>query len=91
LNTVQARCLFFGDQRQRHTVTASPTGTANPMDVIFCDVWQLVIHHQGQLRDVQPTRGDIGCDQDSDLSLLEVGQSACARSLTLVAMQSSGA
>jgi len=84
---VQARCFVLADQRQRYAIAARSTGAADAVDVVFRDVRQLVIHHQRQLGDVQPSRGDVGRHQHPHLSSLEVLQSADAGRLALVAVQ----
>jgi hypothetical protein len=45
-------------------VSACSCGSTDPVDVIFRHHRQIVVHHVGDLGDIETTRRDIGSDED---------------------------
>ena len=64
---------------------------ANAVHVVFWHVGNFVIHHMGQVVDVDAARGNIGRHQCAQGAAFEVGQRLGARRLAFVAMQGHGA
>ena len=65
-------------------------GAANAMDVGFRNLGQVVVHHAGQILNVQSPRGDVRCDEHPDFSFLKAGQRLLTGGLTLVAVNGGG-
>ena len=68
------RLLLRTDETQGHTTRPGTPGAANAVQVVVGRARQVVVHHGGQLRDVQPTRRQIGGHQHIPLLLFELGQ-----------------
>ena len=50
-------------ERDRHTLPTGAGGAADAVDVALGDVGQVEVDDVRDARDVQPTCGDVGCDQ----------------------------
>ncbi|CSB98370.1 Uncharacterised protein [Vibrio cholerae] len=56
------------------------------MYVIFSNFRQFKIHHLRQLRDINATRRNICCDQNTHLSRFKIRQCSGAGALALIAV-----
>ena len=70
---MQQFMLVHADQRQRFTGGGCATGTADPVNVIFRYVRQLVVDDVRQFFDIQTTRGDIRRHQHANTAGFKVG------------------
>ena len=74
LNAFQQFFFVRSDQRDRLARTTGTASTADTVNVIFIDVWQLEVDHVWQLIDIQTASGDIGGYQNAYGTGLEIGQ-----------------
>jgi Na+-driven multidrug efflux pump len=56
------------------------------MDVGFRNLGQVVVHHAGQILNVQSPRGDVRCDEHPDFSFLKAGQRLLTRSFAYMSV-----
>ncbi len=58
--------FFFGfaNQGDRFACFASATGSSDAVNIVFCDVWQLVVHDVGKVHNVESASGYVRCDED---------------------------
>ena len=78
--------FFFvrSHQRDRFARTTGTASTADTVNVVFVDVWQLEVDHVWQLVDIQAASGDIGGYQDAYGTGFKVGQGLGPGVLALV-------
>ena len=60
LDGPQQASLRPRDERQRPAGEASTAGATHPMHVVLGDEWQVEVHHQRQVHDVETAGGDVG-------------------------------
>src|SRR4051812_5618735 len=87
LNVFQSVNLSTGYERDRLTPLARATSSADPMDIIFAVLGQVVVENDLDVVDVQPTRRHIRGDQEFYLALTEPPHDAFAHRLGHVAVQ----
>ncbi len=63
----------------------SPTDT---MDIGFGDIWDIVVDHIFEGIDIDPTRGNIGCDEHASGLFFEIGERALSIILRFIPMDS---
>ena len=63
------------------------SGSSDAMGVVHRRARQIVIHHRGELHDIQPTRGQISRHQHLHFAGLEIGQRLRTRTLTEFAIE----
>ena len=56
------------------------------MHIVFRDLGQIEVHNMRQLIDIEPSSSDVGGDEHAHGSLFEIGESARACALALVAV-----
>ena len=74
------------DEQQRRAGSAGTTGAADAMHVGLGVVRDVVVQHVRDALDVEPAGGDVGGDEDVELSVLEGGDGALAHRLRDVAV-----
>ena len=52
-----------GHKRDGPSFATGPSGSANPMDIVFCVVWQIVIHDEFKIVDVNAPCRYVSRDQ----------------------------
>lgn len=57
--------IFSSDETGRLTSRIHTGRTADPMDVVLGTVRQVVIDHMSDIRYIDATRRDIGCDENA--------------------------
>ncbi len=82
--------LVDADERDRVTGLLGSTRPADPVNVVLGDHRQLVVDDVRQVLDVEPTRGDLGRDEDRRPARFEVVEGADALALALVAVDGRG-
>ncbi len=71
--------------------TGSGTGgPSDPVDVAFRFVWEVVVDHEGDVADIDPTGSDVGCDEDRSASVTESVETALAGGLGFIAVDGIG-
>ena len=84
--------LLLGEhERDRSAVTAGASRSAGSVHVSGGLVRRIEVDHLCDAVDVEPARGDVGCDERLDLSAFELSESAFARSLRHVSVHRDGA
>ncbi|MNS88208.1 hypothetical protein D3C72_1221740 [compost metagenome] len=83
---MQQFVFIDANQRQRFTGCRRTASTANTVNIIFRNVWQLIVHDVRQLFDIEATRRDIRCHQNANVARFEIGQRTGTRPLALVAV-----
>src|SRR5581483_6184659 len=77
-------------ERDRDTAGAGAAGTAYAVDVILGDLGQVEVDHMADALDVQPTRRDVGRDQQPHVARPHALDRAPALVLIHVAVQRRG-
>ena len=90
-DTAELLALIAGNQRDGTPAGTGATGTSDPVNVVFRDIGQFVVHDLRQLLDIQATCRDIGGNQHAHFAVLETGQCLGTGILALVAMNRRGA
>ena len=70
--------------------SAGARSAAHAMHKIFCQLRQVIVDDVGDVIHVNAARGDVGGDQHSRASLLEVAQRCVALGLAAVAVNHAG-
>src|SRR5574340_565111 len=63
--------LVDADEREGDAALAGPPRPTDAMDIVLRLERQLEVHHDRQVLDVEPPRGDVGGHEDADLTRLE--------------------
>jgi hypothetical protein len=53
------------------TICTSTTGTTDTMDVCLWIVWNMIVHDESDIVEVESARRDVSTDEDSDFTVLE--------------------
>jgi hypothetical protein len=85
-DALQQVTLVTRYQRDRIALVARPAGATGPVNIVLGDVRELEVHDVWQPVDVESARRDVGCDQRSNRSPLEIGQRPGTQRLTLIAV-----
>ena len=75
------------DEQDRFALASRPPGAADPVDVGLGIVGDIVVDDVADALDVEPSRGDVGRDQNVDLARFEARHGAFAQRLWNVAVQ----
>ena len=73
-------------ERVCDTTSPSTTRPTDTVDIGLRDIGDIVVNHIFESVDIDPTRGDIGRDEDTSRLLLEVGECPLSVVLRLVPM-----
>src|SRR5690606_37391849 len=90
LDAVEKIALVFADQGNSFAGFASAARAANAVDVVFRHHGQIVVHHKGQMINVDAACRHVGRDQHSRFTLFEVSQCLVASALGLVTVNGGG-
>jgi hypothetical protein len=86
LNDVNKVRVFPSIESDADTVLACSGSSSTSVDVALCVLRRLDLDHDLNIRDVKASRCDIGSNEDSQLSILELPQSDLSLVLTYVAV-----
>lgn len=78
------------EKRVRRAVSTSTPGSSNPVNVVLNVVGEVVVHHVGDIVDVDASGSDVGGKHDAASALFEVSQNTIALVLVFVAMDGLG-
>lgn len=78
LEFFQALTIVFGEESDRTAFRSSATGAADAVDVVVALAREIVVHHVGDVGNVQTTSGDVGGDENPQFARLEIPQRAGA-------------
>jgi hypothetical protein len=81
LNLAKVLLLIVRDKRDCIAQSGGPSGTANAMDVVFGKSWYIIINHMRDPLNIDPARGDIGCDHHLELASFKAFH--CLQALSL--------
>ena len=65
---------------------SAPTGSSNPVNVVFGRAWQFVVDYMRQKLNVDATRQQIGSDQNPKRTRFKLSQSFSSGALTFFAV-----
>ncbi|KOT24528.1 DEAD/DEAH box helicase domain protein [Burkholderia mallei] len=74
-------------EAHRGAGAARAAGAADPVHVVLGELRQVVVEHVRDAGDVDPARGDVGCDEHAHAALAQRADRAVARALRQVAVQ----
>src|ERR1700722_5163763 len=74
LQLEKLRALIGCDQSRGYTAPAGATGAADSVDEVFRELGQIVVNDVRNILNVDPARGDVGCNQNAEAALLETGE-----------------
>lgn len=77
-------------QRERQAIATGTTCTTDAMNIILRLHRQIVVDRMADGGDVDTAGGHVGCDQNADASILNIGQGARTLALVHVAVQRHG-
>ncbi len=87
LERVAGRQIHAPDEADRRALLADPAGAPGAVQVDGGILGQAVVDDVGQIRDVDPTRGHVGRDEEADLAGLDLLHDLAAPSLGQLARQ----
>ena len=77
-NQLKMSLIFVPDKTNRNAGCARSAGPPNPVNVIGGRSRQIIIHHNRQVLNINAACGDIGRNQQVDLTILELTQNGGA-------------
>ena len=80
LNIAEESGIVMVTKGYRHPLRTRSPRTTDAVDVGLGDIRDVIVDHVFELIDIDPTRGNIGRDEDARRAILEV----CKRALTIV-------
>ena len=86
LDVAQVAALVGSAEGNRDSVRAGAGGAADAVDILFRNVGQVEVHDVADAGNIDPARGDIGCEKHANLTRTEGRKGALALGLALVAM-----
>jgi hypothetical protein len=85
-DTPQQFVLVNADKGYGGSLPLCTACTPDSVHIVFRNIGQFKVHHMRQLVDIEPSSRNIGCNQHTNLAVLEIGQRARSCALALVAM-----
>ena len=84
LDITQELEIVMFTERVGDTTSTRSTSTSDTVDIGLRNIGDIVVNHIFESVDIDPTRGDIGRDEDTSRLLLEVGECPLSVVLRLV-------